>query len=340
MKKRVKNKKDSGKILTIALLFSFFVLILYLVILSIKQSKTTVTEAAPLRVIGGQSANKGEWPFTVFVWHYALGGIAKATCTGSLISPKWILTAKHCVSSDKKMKYTIKPSQLYITLNLHYFSDFKNKDNTELIFPKIKRVVPYEPQEFAKVTSECVKGLMCEFDVHDIALIELEESVDLPYVSLIDAYNYKKIVGKYGLVLGWGRTDFEAKELPNELQEGQVRIESFPSYRVRLDIEKYYKTYIASFYNDTKVAVQIGDSGGPLLFYNGSKYYLAGVSVGGDFISDPNNNWNIYKNVFEYLNWIENETGIRPGQGNFTGNAPYWITPTPKIKQYNRLNKR
>ena len=168
---------------------------------------------------------------------------------------------------------------------------------------------------------------MCEFDANDIGLIELTEDINLPYLSLIDQNTYKNILNKNGLILGWGSTDLKNTS-PDVLQQGKVIIKEFSKNVVSLNSDKFYKTYLMSFYNDTGQIVNSGDSGGPLFFYQSGKYYLTGISVGGDFISDLTNYKAFYKNVYEYLPWIQKVTGIKPGQGTFAGKPPDWITPT------------
>lgn len=47
------------------------------------------------RIVGGQHASPGEWP-----WHVEFTGIlhyGSTVCSASLLTPQWVITAEHCV---------------------------------------------------------------------------------------------------------------------------------------------------------------------------------------------------------------------------------------------------
>uniref|UniRef100_A0A3B5LPW0 Peptidase S1 domain-containing protein n=1 Tax=Xiphophorus couchianus TaxID=32473 RepID=A0A3B5LPW0_9TELE len=45
------------------------------------------------RIIGGQDAQLGDWPWQVYFT------VGDSSCGGSLISNEWVLTAAHCITS-------------------------------------------------------------------------------------------------------------------------------------------------------------------------------------------------------------------------------------------------
>ena len=54
-------------------------------------------EAHGSRIIGGADANIGEFPWIVEVGQSRYRGRSRYTCVGSLVGPKYVITAAHCV---------------------------------------------------------------------------------------------------------------------------------------------------------------------------------------------------------------------------------------------------
>ncbi len=57
--------------------------------------KCGVANSPVSRIVGGEVSAPNEYPWTVFLNLYFWSG-DRATCTGTLIGSKWILTAAHC----------------------------------------------------------------------------------------------------------------------------------------------------------------------------------------------------------------------------------------------------
>lgn len=108
-----------------------------------------------------------------------------------MISPKWILTAAHCIRSI-----------LYASLNEY---DISYEDGTELQF-RISRM--YVHRKFNSITVD-----------NDIALLKLPRAVSLPYACLP---RDEPIVGEKCTIMGWGKKKMNDFRGAKRLREAQV----------------------------------------------------------------------------------------------------------------------
>lgn len=148
-------------------------------------------EAAGGKVIGGELADQGEWPWQVAL---TVGGMPVSTdsqfCGGSLVMDEWVLTAAHCVHmmDDKGVEFDLRPEEISIVAGTNKLDGSGDTIPVEAIY----RHPSYTSTDFD----------------YDIALIKLSRKPNVPYrtVQVPDAA-FGDILAKPGVttvVTGWG----------------------------------------------------------------------------------------------------------------------------------------
>jgi secreted trypsin-like serine protease len=161
------------------------------------------------KVIGGQLADEGEWP-----WQVALT-VAKMPvstdsqfCGGSLVLDQWVLTAAHCVHmiDDQGVEFDLLPQEISIVAGTNYLDGSGDRIPVEQIF--------VHPSYSAT-----------QFD-YDIALIKLSRAPNVPYETIeVPDATFGDILSQPGvttIVTGWGLQN-GARPSP-ELRETQIQM--------------------------------------------------------------------------------------------------------------------
>ncbi|KAK5971688.1 Trypsin [Trichostrongylus colubriformis] len=135
------------------------------------------------KIFGGRGVRSGEYPWLVqIITSKHLGGIIfDDTCTGSLISPRHVLTAAHCVTNydgnpapcdgtERAFNYSIvKPQflEVYPGTFCRHQEDCKNRQ-------QVRKVIVH------KNWKGCVPSSVFfghELQVHDLAILELKKNI-------------------------------------------------------------------------------------------------------------------------------------------------------------------
>ncbi|XP_056297903.1 transmembrane protease serine 4a isoform X2 [Pseudoliparis swirei] len=229
----------------------------------------------PGRIVGGTDAFIEDWP-----WQVSLQQGGHHTCGGSLVSPRWVVTAAHCFTGSKKelSRWRVLSGRTHIgTLGGSY----------------VDRIIlngDYDPAR----------------NDYDIALMRLSSPITVGEVRKPVCLPPKA----FGLpasasmaVTGWGYLEEDGNVSPS-LQKAFIPLIdqakcSSPAVYGRAVTQRMM---CAGLMEGGVDACQV-DSGGPLVYLTASRWHLVGVvswGVGCARKGRPG----VYCNVEEMLNWI------------------------------------
>lgn len=190
------------------------------------------------RIVGGEEAAEGLAPYQISLQTLK----NRHFCGGAIIDERWIITASHCVASQKAENIKI----LTGTQNL--------KNNTEKYYyaDRIVMHCSYNRPAYA----------------NDIALVHLNESIAFDNLTQAVEYDYEPLKDGDELTLtGWGTLALGG-EVPTTLQTLNVTYVPFDECRAAHDNTTWVDVGHLCTFNDKGKGACHGDSGGPLV-HNG-----------------------------------------------------------------------
>ncbi|XP_060861183.1 proclotting enzyme-like [Metopolophium dirhodum] len=231
------------------------------------------------RIVGGQNADPGEWP-----WIVAIFNSGRHFCGGSLIDDTHVLTAAHCVAHMTSWDVA------RLTANLGDYN-IKSKADVKHLERKIKRVVRH-------------KGFDQRTLYNDIALLTLDKPVkfDKQVHPICLPTSRSMYAGQTATVIGWGSLK-ESGPQPAVLQK--VTVPVWTNQECKYKYGNAAPGGIVDHFLCAGKAARdscSGDSGGPLMLNDGKWTQVGIVSWG---IGCGKGQYpGVYTRVTSFMNWI------------------------------------
>ncbi|XP_055628345.1 uncharacterized protein LOC129769866 [Toxorhynchites rutilus septentrionalis] len=231
-----------------------------------------------LRIIGGKASRRGQWPWQVAI----LNRFKEAFCGGTLVAPRWILTAAHCVRK-----------RLFVRLGEH---NLQQPDGTEVEF-RIEFSIKHP--RYDKKTVD-----------NDVALLrlphEMERSNFVGYACLPERYQQLPM-GHTCTIIGWGKKRHSDDSGTDILHEAEVPIITNDKCRAVYHDYTITKNMFCAGHKRGRIDTCAGDSGGPLLCRDTTKvnspWTIFGITSFGDGCGKKNK-FGIYTKLPNYVDWI------------------------------------
>lgn len=228
-------------------------------------------DGAQASVIGGQGATIEEFPSLAYI--QAREGKGGFACTGTVVAPRVILTAAHCLEDLDRGRFT--PASGYAVAT---GTTTPRKAVRENVF----RVT--ETHIFPGFDPGNLRG--------DAGILVLDRPTAAPTISLASSADASLYGGGASVRLaGWGLTRANADDGPESLRTTTMTVQAPPFCKQKT--RSYYPTYSPAAQLCTldvpskKSGGCFGDSGGPVIGQraDGSLVELGIVSTGGPFCS-------------------------------------------------------
>ncbi|NWI66636.1 TM11E protease, partial [Todus mexicanus] len=245
--------------------------------------KQTFSFTGVERILGGQRAQEGEWP-----WQASIQLDGSHRCGASVISNTWLVTAAHCFrGGNDPRRWT---ASFGILLRPPKQKKF------------VRRIIIHEnysnfilDHEYDVAVVELASPIEFTSDVHSICL---------PEASHVFPDNASCFV------TGWGALENDGTSV-NHLRQAEVKIISTAiCNRRQVYGGAITPGMLCAGYLEGQVDACQGDSGGPLVHANSRGiWYLVGIVSWGDECGKRNKP-GVYTRVTYFRNWIHSKTGI------------------------------
>ncbi|XP_062854218.1 transmembrane protease serine 9-like [Trichomycterus rosablanca] len=250
------------------------------------------------KIVGGQNASPGAWPWQVSLHSRSAG---YHFCGGSLINKDWVLTAAHCFAGSN-----VAASDLVVYLG----KQTQQGSNLHQISKRVTKVFLHS--QYNSATND-----------NDIALLQLSTSVTFTdYIRpvCLAAQGSTFAAGTKCWITGWGDIASNvALPNPGVLQEAELPVVGNKLCDYLLGPGVITSNMVcAGLLTGGKDTCQ-GDSGGPMVTKKNTAWVQAGITSWGIGCADPNSP-GVYTRVSQYQTWITNTI-----KSNLPGFIKYYL---------------
>jgi len=230
------------------------------------------TASARASIVEGKTASISSYPWLAFISYD--GPVEESGCTGTVVAPRLILTAGHCVLTGTGK----------VAVASHFAVLTGTGDLREAA-----------PERVSAVSQVLVfPGYQPARALNDAALLVLAAPVAAPALPLASAADEALLAGGTPIAIaGWGLTSFIPPQAPAILQEGQTAVQSTQlcqrKLRRVLPAYKPANQLCVRSQLGTGTGLCDGDSGGPGIAHrpDGSPVQIGIVSLKGALDCDP-----------------------------------------------------
>ncbi|XP_032904344.1 chymotrypsin-like elastase family member 2A [Amblyraja radiata] len=234
------------------------------------------------KVVGGVDARPHSWPWQISL-QISREGRWSHTCGGSLIDPRWVMTAAHCINN----KYTYR-----VGLGKQFLSE----DEAGSVYAPVEKLIPHE--KFSMIFAA---------NGYDIALVKLAEPVVLndkvnvgciPAPGTLLPNNYSCYITGWGLLKAGGTVS-------NILQQALLPAVDHATCSQPSWWWMMVKESMVCAGGDGLASGCNGDSGGPLNCRNADGMWeVHGVVSFGSSSCSHKNKPTVFTRVSAYNDWI------------------------------------